>query len=615
MYHPYKLFSHIYTDEATSALDGTSRILVLEALKRWRRNKTTIVITHDLSQISATDFVYVLKEGAVVERGYRGDLEVAGGEFQQIAMMQAEAGGFGATEEHEYSSKAVHQCDEDAEKPFRPQSVWSPGVRDVNRESMATQVITVGNWIFEVVSDLTWSGRRATTQPNMVAERNTTHLSRIVPVEAFVGDYPPVSRESRPSTLAIDIPPPYSPHTTVSRRVSFQVSPLSPVYSLNLSDTSTIVNGEDKKEALTRVVSSRPLSYGDASFKYEKKRWDAIKVEPFEGRTAVTVEQPPQVDAPQESLFSILRVVYRTVPFKPLIGVGIVVAIISGSMHPIFSFILSRLVFEVSMGAQDVSIINAFRGIIFAVAIANGLFAGLKSIILETAGQLWVSRLRTTCYPLVLAQDKRWFDRSENTASEMCHVLVNDGNNASLLISTAIPQSIVYISILTVSLIGAFALGWQLTLVGFGIGLVFILTMVLQSRIAAKCGMRNKRAREKVARDYYHVSIESLYRWLPTDYSTDAHEYPGHSRDGIRECFPGTIQQICGECIAYRYTGRLRGGLYLWHRKLAYLFLRGSVILRWCHFVVKRDLFVLADGSSFRFPCVHRRYQFADYGF
>jgi len=68
--------SVLILDEATSALDATSRVLVFEAMKRWRENKTTVVITHDLSQIKPSDFVYVLKEGRVVEQGYRSDLEL-----------------------------------------------------------------------------------------------------------------------------------------------------------------------------------------------------------------------------------------------------------------------------------------------------------------------------------------------------------------------------------------------------------------------------------------------------------------------------------------------------------------------------------------------------------
>ncbi|KAK4050176.1 ATP-dependent permease [Microbotryomycetes sp. JL221] len=62
-------------DEATSALDPTSRLLVNEAVKHWRRNRTTIVITHDLSPIEPHDFVYVMQNGHVVEHGFRHDIE------------------------------------------------------------------------------------------------------------------------------------------------------------------------------------------------------------------------------------------------------------------------------------------------------------------------------------------------------------------------------------------------------------------------------------------------------------------------------------------------------------------------------------------------------------
>ena len=60
-----------FADEATSALDPTSRSLILSAIKEWRRNRTTIVVTHDLASdmIEEHDFVYVMKDGSVVEQG------------------------------------------------------------------------------------------------------------------------------------------------------------------------------------------------------------------------------------------------------------------------------------------------------------------------------------------------------------------------------------------------------------------------------------------------------------------------------------------------------------------------------------------------------------------
>jgi ABC-type multidrug transport system ATPase subunit len=77
--------------------------LVFEALKRWHKNKTLIVITHDLSKINPKDFVYVLKDGMVIEQGFRYDLEAepeygnegeeGGGEFREMVEAQCRTGG------------------------------------------------------------------------------------------------------------------------------------------------------------------------------------------------------------------------------------------------------------------------------------------------------------------------------------------------------------------------------------------------------------------------------------------------------------------------------------------------------------------------------------------
>ncbi|PYH47309.1 ABC transporter ATP-binding protein [Aspergillus saccharolyticus JOP 1030-1] len=62
-------------DEPTSALDGTNRVEIMKAIRDWRRGKTTIIITHDMSQILDRDFAYILEHGSVVHAGYRHELE------------------------------------------------------------------------------------------------------------------------------------------------------------------------------------------------------------------------------------------------------------------------------------------------------------------------------------------------------------------------------------------------------------------------------------------------------------------------------------------------------------------------------------------------------------
>ncbi|RPB10281.1 P-loop containing nucleoside triphosphate hydrolase protein [Morchella conica CCBAS932] len=71
-------------DEATSALDYVSRSLVMEAIHTWRRGKTTIIITHDISQIKPQDFVYVLENGEIVQNGYRSEICSVDGLFRDF---------------------------------------------------------------------------------------------------------------------------------------------------------------------------------------------------------------------------------------------------------------------------------------------------------------------------------------------------------------------------------------------------------------------------------------------------------------------------------------------------------------------------------------------------
>ncbi|KAL4885516.1 P-loop containing nucleoside triphosphate hydrolase protein [Aspergillus karnatakaensis] len=63
-------------DEPTSALDGANRMQVMNAIRKWRKGKTSIIITHDMSHIRDDDFAYVLDQGSLVQAGYKRDLKL-----------------------------------------------------------------------------------------------------------------------------------------------------------------------------------------------------------------------------------------------------------------------------------------------------------------------------------------------------------------------------------------------------------------------------------------------------------------------------------------------------------------------------------------------------------
>ena len=75
-------------DEATSALDTESERLVQEAIDRLMRHRTVLVIAHRLATVRHADFIVVLSEGRIVERGPHDALHAAGGVYRRLFDLQ-----------------------------------------------------------------------------------------------------------------------------------------------------------------------------------------------------------------------------------------------------------------------------------------------------------------------------------------------------------------------------------------------------------------------------------------------------------------------------------------------------------------------------------------------
>lgn len=71
-------------DEATSALDNESEQLVQEALAKFTKTRTTLVIAHRLSTVQNADLICVMEAGQIVERGTHAELIGHNGPYSRL---------------------------------------------------------------------------------------------------------------------------------------------------------------------------------------------------------------------------------------------------------------------------------------------------------------------------------------------------------------------------------------------------------------------------------------------------------------------------------------------------------------------------------------------------
>jgi ATP-binding cassette subfamily C protein len=80
--------SIVIFDESTSALDVHTEAKLYTSLIPILKNKTVITIAHRLSTVKNADFIYVLEDGKIVQRGTHAELEAEEGHYMEFIKNQ-----------------------------------------------------------------------------------------------------------------------------------------------------------------------------------------------------------------------------------------------------------------------------------------------------------------------------------------------------------------------------------------------------------------------------------------------------------------------------------------------------------------------------------------------
>ncbi|PVG03933.1 P-loop containing nucleoside triphosphate hydrolase protein [Serendipita vermifera] len=522
-------------DEATSALDGTSRLLVFEAIKHWRRNRTTIVITHDLSQIGPDDFVYVLKEGSLVEQGFRQDLEAdSTGEFYQMAETQGMTGGFLPAKDNETAEdEQVYERD----LLLNEVEYEREGKTDLERKHRSAlntnpTLPSSQAWMYDAVQRLHVANAvddgRTTPVP---FPRAPSRLQREVETRKEIA-------RPRRKSLTVEIP---DRSTDLQRRSSLQFTPSS-AYSSSLfnqyaddEEDQAVIEDDDEFEAEKQQMERTAADAQRRRVKSTRRRWDVPAAEtnpahrdhkklkrlrsqplfkkgskeavpPVPPLPDLPISSPTAEEVPQLGFFTILRIYWPTIPHKFWYIVGLFFSILVGICTPIFGFFLSQLLAVITNsrnGFHDTSTVSKYGSYVLLLAIGNGLANGIKYFLIEWVTMDWVRSLRKDGFDKMIKQDKSWFDISTNVPSNLLQLLMRDTDDAKAFLSMVLPQTVVVTSMIGTGLIWALVQGWQLTLVGLALGPIFVGFSSLQNHFSGKFERRNKERREDVNKKYY----------------------------------------------------------------------------------------------------------------
>ncbi len=89
-------------DEATSNIDAESEEMIMQVIRQLAKTKTVLLISHRLANVVASDRIYMMEQGKIIECGSHGALMAQGGAYRSLYESQRELEQFSKEVAHEY---------------------------------------------------------------------------------------------------------------------------------------------------------------------------------------------------------------------------------------------------------------------------------------------------------------------------------------------------------------------------------------------------------------------------------------------------------------------------------------------------------------------------------
>lgn len=486
-------------DEITSGLDQVSRALVMDAIREWRTNKTTIIITHDVSQIEDDDFVYVMDRSHLVQEGFKKSL------------LKQEEGHFAALvsppEEHDPDCPVIKITSPDTTTNFSPDTplVHSRSTRMADLfmgevESNTAQVNGSGrpqNISLGAGTDVAYRLRLS-----QVFDSDEEHPARIPSFHADDWDWdvqrkrlssflaqrfslPTERREASPDRNSVSSPTPVqvpSSKLAQSHQKSASAPFLSPAYkarpvSRSRSPSPPLEGGMP----LGDVDKDNPFGDSSSPTNYKTKDEEEVIFGTLTRSLAATDPDatlsdpstdplpPAPTKAPRkkDSLLTTLETVWPTLSSRDRLVLifGVIICVVGSVSTPVFSYCFAQLLGVMTSPGDMMSRGMPWALAMLGIAIIDGLSLGFSRYMLQHVGQAWVNSVRSEALRRILLQPKPWFGKAKNSPGRVNECLDRNAEEMRNIVGKFVPIILTVTTMISVSIIWALMVSWKLTLV------------------------------------------------------------------------------------------------------------------------------------------------------
>jgi ATP-binding cassette subfamily B (MDR/TAP) protein 1 len=462
-------------DGSTNALDYITRGIVLQAIREWREGKTTIVITHYISQIQADDFLYLMENAHMVQEGYREELEAKYGAFQELVASheEDEDGKSGDEDDPDYDD------DTDDIISLYDEASWNlhshirrPMSAVLFGENVLSPFLRKGRESFTGGIMAGLEKRMTRQEPEATPSAATSKRNSVAPAQMGAAKFPPgmLSLASGGFQRRDNLSRSSSQHKRISGVIAYN----RPTYMT--------------KEYGSRPVSMASMRPASRMSSYPRR----LSVSAGRPTRPVLAEKPDRrhalrsklrlghregdlkADVPHDTLHiaEIFKSVWPVLPWhsRILLIVAFSCGVIHSACTPVFSWVFSQLLTTLyGTGDQSKPSLHWVMAIL-GISIVDGTATYLLFFLADVVAQSWTHALKVEAMRRILEQPREFIDREENSLARIAETLDHSAEEARNLPGRFAAVFIVITFMILISATWALAISWKLALVALACG-------------------------------------------------------------------------------------------------------------------------------------------------